>query len=235
MDHLRYVSRADDILKIILEAFQQKVQVVLWQKGRVERRLMLAEMKFIDQDEKTLFIKSTNGSAFYFDETLPVQVKTDFKGLSFRSSIQMMKESLIVLKWPETIYLEDAREKERNRIGLYGEHVLGLEKNASHEKPIRQWDLRILDISLLGASVLISKENLNDFDEGDQINIYSVSTFILPEKMQSTIVYLLPHEHSADSSSAPSEQSFRMGLKFQHPLSKALMLLLQSDFPHQNS
>lgn len=169
-----------------LKAREKKIFV--WQnRGQERTGVDISSGDFIFGDKMMVFNKEAAG---LFSPDLPLYFFAGPNTIIFKSKIVNVKPEHIVLEYPDSMQIEDARETKRFYFKLNSKY-LNISKKNKNSTPTR-YRVSLHDLSVTGASFTLTEMQKQNIESTDELKLHSVDDQILSPYLNASLRYIVP-------------------------------------------
>lgn len=162
--------------------------IFIWQNdGNRRIGLNISTADFILGDKLLLFQKE---SAAKFKIELPLYFFAGPNTIIFKSKISSIKPEHIVLEYPDTMQIEDARDTKRFYF-KQNSKFLNISKKNKNSTPTR-YRVSLYDLSVTGASFTLNEFQTQNILRGDELKLHSIDDQIFSPYINAKVCYVVP-------------------------------------------
>lgn len=197
----------DVILKCLKRALKVTNTITLWQQLGSHRETYSAQFKTLS---KQLCEVSVDGNPDLFDPTKPIYIHFPRSKVIFKKDHYNFYQNMLEFAMPGEIQVFDKRKLQRYSY-LYQDHKVityhSEEKVTDSEMPLFTFSSVLVDISIRGAGVVVTQEQVESFQVGSIILLDNITDQKLPTPFKVKVVYI-------ESYKVFEKDLFKIGLSF---------------------
>jgi len=209
---LRVAKVHSEILGVLSKIKLSKSHVIIWQKENETKRVLnTAYISKIDLNVGVFYLSSISGQ---WDRAIKNELALYFKGeeesILFKAKNLIVQKNELIVPIPAEVRLLEKRNQARFNLQNKTPVNIILQKNFEKDKK-RQFSVSIIDISITGVAVALSKSEAKYFYEGDTISVIEMANLELKDFVPAKIIYLKPVQFSE---SHFQMKNYRAGIQF---------------------